>query len=86
MGISASAVVGRQFSVSAVVTKAQDVSATVDRGGNYTYFDGEYTYTPNGDTQTVPISGKIARSDIVINPIPSNYGLITYNGVYITVS
>lgn len=86
MAISASAVVGRQISASAVVTKAQTVSATVDRGGGYTYFDGEYTYTPTDETQTVQIDGKIARSDIVINPIPNNYGLITYNGAYITVS
>lgn len=53
------------------------------RGDDYT---GDYEFTPTEDTQTVPISGKTATQNIVINPIPSNYGLITYNGSVITVS
>lgn len=50
------------------------------------YFDGSYTYTPTQETQTIPISGKTARSNITINPIPSNYGLITWNGSVLTVT
>ena len=49
-------------------------------------FEGPYEWTPSEDTQTVPISEKKATQNIVINPIPSNYGLITYNGSVITVS
>lgn len=49
-------------------------------------FEGPYEWTPSEDTQTVPISGKTATQNIVISPIPSNYGLITYNGSVITVS
>lgn len=49
-------------------------------------FEGSYEYTPSEQTQTIPIEDLRATQDIVVNPIPSNYGLITYNGVSITVS
>lgn len=49
-------------------------------------FEGDYEYTPSGETQTIEINGLRAIADIVINPIPSNYGLITWNGSTITVS
>lgn len=49
-------------------------------------YEGEYTFTPTEDTQTVEIAEKMATQNITINPIPSNYGLITYNGSTITVS
>ena len=49
-------------------------------------FEGSYEYTPTDATQVIAINGKRATSDIVINPIPSNYGLITWNGSYLTVS
>lgn len=49
-------------------------------------YDGEYEFTPNEDTQTVSIENKMAVQDITINPIPSNYGRITWNGSTITVS
>ena len=49
-------------------------------------YDGEYEFTPTEDTQTVSIDNKMAVQDITINPIPNNYGLITWNGSTITVS
>lgn len=49
-------------------------------------YDGSYEWTPTQQTQTIPIADKKATADIVINPIPSNYGLITYDGSTITVS
>lgn len=49
-------------------------------------FQGAYEYTPTQSTQTIPIEGLKALQDIVINPIPNNYGLITWNGSVITVS
>lgn len=58
---------------------------------HYTYSDaelyrGEYEFTPSDEQQTVRIAEKKAQRDIVINPIPSNYGKIEWNGAYITVS
>ncbi len=49
-------------------------------------YAGPYEYTPTEDTQTVAISHKMATENIVINPIPFNYGLVTWNGVTLTVS
>ena len=49
-------------------------------------YEGEYSITPSGEEQTIAIQGKWARHDIVVQPIPSNYGLITWNGAILTVS
>lgn len=55
-------------------------------GGSSPPYTGAYEYTPTEETQTIEISGKAATQDIIINPIPSNYGLITWNGSVLTVS
>ena len=49
-------------------------------------YEGSYEWTPSAETQTIPINGLEAKADIVIKPIPNNYGLITYDGSIITVS
>lgn len=49
-------------------------------------YDGPYDFTPTQETQTVLIENKMATDNITINPIPSNYGLITWNGSVLTVS
>jgi len=51
--------------------------------GDYT---GSYEVTPSAEIQTLPTSGKLLTLDVVVNPIPSNYGLITWDGSTITVS
>lgn len=62
------------------------VSAPVIGGGTTPAYMGPYEYTPTQETQTVAIAGKAATQNITINPIPSNYGLITWNGSVLTVS
>ena len=52
----------------------------------YPDYEGEYTITPSAETQTLPSTDTVMHRDIVINPIPSNYGLITWNGTTLTVS
>lgn len=54
--------------------------------GNAAPYVGEYEYTPTQQTQTIPIGGYKATQNITINPIPNNYGLITWNGATLTVS
>lgn len=49
-------------------------------------YDGAYTVTPSEETQTLGTSSRLLSQDVVINPIPSNYGLITYDGSVIRVS
>lgn len=50
------------------------------------YFDGPYEYTPSAEAQTIQVNGKQADQDITIDPIPNNWGLITWNGSVLTVS
>lgn len=49
-------------------------------------FPGPYIYTPTQEAQIVPIDGYKATQNITIEPIPENYGLITWNGSALTVS
>jgi hypothetical protein len=49
-------------------------------------YEGPYEFTPTQETQTVPTADKVLLDNIIIHPIPQNYGLITYNGRTITVS
>lgn len=50
------------------------------------YYEGEYTITPTAAAQTIPVIGKTMRRNLIVDPIPSNYGLITWNGSALTVS
>ena len=47
---------------------------------------GEYEVTPSAETQTLDTEGLRMTRPVVVNPIPNNYGLITWNGSFITVS
>lgn len=49
-------------------------------------YDGPMEVTPSAATQILPTTERSVLADIVIKPIPSNYGLITWNGSTITVS
>lgn len=49
-------------------------------------YEGPTEVTPSGETQTLHTTDYRVPVDITINPIPSNYGLITWNGAFITVS
>lgn len=49
-------------------------------------YEGEYEVTPTQQTQTLETDSLYMRGNITINPIPSNYGLITWNGSTLTVS
>ena len=43
-------------------------------------YAGAYEFTPSEDTQTISIADQMASQNITINPIPSNYGRIEWNG------
>ena len=49
-------------------------------------YEGETEFTPSADEQVIPTAGFMMHENITINPIPSNYGLITWNGSTLTVS
>lgn len=49
-------------------------------------YKGSYEVTPGQNAQVLPTDGLMMSGDVTIGAIPSNYGLITYNGSVITVS
>lgn len=53
-----------------------EVHVISDEGEAY---DGEYAITPMTKKQVMPTKGKIMADDVVVNPIPQEYGLITYD-------
>lgn len=59
---------------------------TVPTSAGIESYTGAYEFVPTSEAQTISIDHKLAEQDIIIGPIPSNYGLITYNGSIITVS
>lgn len=50
------------------------------------WYDGDCEVTPTREAQVLATSGRAMSSDVTVAPIPSNYGLITWNGSYITVT
>ena len=67
------------------VNGGNGIGATVDKAVEPLY-EGAYSVTPSNQRQVLPSAHHSLLNDIVIEPIPSNYGLITYNGSVITVS
>lgn len=54
--------------------------------GGGTPYSGRYEVTPGESTQVLDTAYRKMAENVVVNPIPSNYGRITYNGSTITVS
>lgn len=50
------------------------------------FYHGTYEATPSSEVQVFPTESKMMEHDFIVNPIPSNYGLITWNGSTLTVS
>lgn len=49
-------------------------------------YRGAYEVTPSDTQQILSTENMRMEHNVVINPIPSNYGLITWNGSFLTVS
>lgn len=49
-------------------------------------YTGPYTVSPGAAAQTLATANKRMTGDVVVGPIPSNYGLITWDGSVLTVS
>lgn len=80
--------------LSAGVTLSGSLSAGATLSGSLTIptailppaYQGPYTVTPAAEAQILETESLYMRSNIEIEPIPSNYGLITWDGHTITVS
>lgn len=49
-------------------------------------YHGSYRVTPSLQTQTLNTKDKILIANVTVDPIPNNYGLITWDGSTLTVS
>lgn len=47
---------------------------------------GAYAVTPSSEEQVLNTKDLRMTANIVVKPVPSNYGLITWNGSFLTVS
>lgn len=65
---------------------ADGLLSTIIRHSQMEEYEGPFEFTPTQETQTAPTQNRAVYQNIIINPIPSNYGLITYNGSVLTVS
>ena len=65
-----------------VQTSSQITRDYVDREP----YEGAYEVTPSSETQVLETNNLRMTGNVTINPIPNNYGLITWNGSIITVS
>lgn len=67
------------------INTTAEIAATI-RIVDPEYYEGETTFTPSASAQVIPTRNLVMTEDITIEPIPSNYGKITWNGSYLTVS
>ena len=49
-------------------------------------YTGSYTVTPSAEAQVLETAELYMTDNLTINPIPENWGLITWNGSVLTVS
>lgn len=49
-------------------------------------YSGGYVVEPGQEEISLPTKGKVLIKDIIVRPVPSNYGLITWDGSVITIS
>lgn len=82
------AVISGQQQISAKIDSQQSLKAELlmPLHDKYPDYQGETEFTPSEDEQIIPVAGKSVLENIKINPIPNNYGLITWNGAILTVS
>jgi len=52
----------------------------------YADYHGEYEVTPGDEAVTLETADLVLHQNVVVNPIPSNYGKIGWNGAFLTVS
>lgn len=62
------------------------VYGVIRQSNDTPYYTGEYEATPNTEIQIFDTQGYRMSQNFTVNPIPNNYGLISWNGFELTVS
>lgn len=68
--------------IHATATLGQTVIQYVGEANPYT---GTYVVTPSEEEQVLATKGKYLSNNVVVNPIPENYGRLTWTGNTLTV-
>lgn len=63
-----------------------ELGIITEYSGSYEEYHGATDITPTEEVQTLLTNGDLMTSNIIIEPIPTNYGLITWDGTKIIVS
>lgn len=74
--------------ISGMLAQMGTVSGTITVGGatDLPEYGGPYEVTPAAEAQSLETADTVLTDHIIIHPIPSNYGLISWNGSTLTVS
>lgn len=68
------------------LSEEQGLSGALTIAGSIPFFPGPYTVTSGDVVQTIACAGLLMSQDIIIQPVPSNYGRIAWDGVSLSVS
>lgn len=75
--------------ISLTVGGASDIAMTIDGAvyrDDHERYEGSYIFTPSNTAQVIETKNLILDKNITVEAIPSNYGLVTWDGSTITVS
>lgn len=74
------------IALNASFSAGDDLSATFGEVIERAEFEGPYSVIPSQEMQIINTRGYLMTDNFTVEPIPSNYGLITWNGSILTVS
>ncbi len=78
--------VGRPLRARLIVEPEPQLRLKASGGAVVPEYHGEYEVVPSGSRQVLHTAGERLLHDVVVEAIPSNYGLIAWNGSTLTVS
>lgn len=77
----------KQLTLTGVLNCRGSLTGIISRDATTPYYEGEYVVEPLYQEDTVlQTAGFVMAQNVVLKRIPKNYGLITWNGVVMTVS
>ena len=87
-GSCLSGYINGQGSMGGTLSGSIGITGDLDRNYTQTYdsYDGPYEVVPSREAQTLGTNRLLMIGNVTIAPIPSNYGLIEWNGSVLRVS
>lgn len=87
-GSCLSGYVNGQGSMGGTLSGSTGITGNLDRNYTQTYdgYDGPYEVVPSREAQTLRTNRLLMFDNVTVAPIPSNYGLIEWNGSVLRVS